>query len=54
MDVVDFISYREDLIGVISCTPRTPPDRVYLTWRSPDDPKALRRVVAVEFLPQPQ
>jgi hypothetical protein len=51
MSGVTFISHREDLRGAIECAPRTPPDRVYLTWREPDPPGSARRVVAVEFLP---
>jgi tetratricopeptide (TPR) repeat protein len=44
---IEFISYRPELAGAISCGPRTPPDRIYLTWRA-DEPS--RRIVAVEFL----
>jgi len=48
MDAVEFISYRKDLTGAVSCGPRTPPDRVYLTTR-PGTPAV---VVAIEFLPR--
>ena len=51
---VAFISHREDLRGGIACGPRTPPDRVYVTWRQDDSPGGVRRVVAVEFLPKPR
>ena len=54
MDGVTFISHREDLRGGIECAPRTPPDRVYVTWREPESPDGVRRVVAVEFLPLPR
>jgi Protein of unknown function (DUF1570) len=54
MDGVAFISHREDLRGGIECAPRTPPDRVYVTWREPHSPDSVRRVVAVEFLPLPR
>jgi hypothetical protein len=48
-DLVEFISYRDDLRGGISCGPRTPPDPVYLTWVAGD---LDGTVVAVEFLPR--
>jgi predicted nucleic acid-binding protein len=51
MSGVTFISHREDLRGGLECAPRTPPDRVYVTWRQDDSPSDNRRVVAVEFLP---
>ena len=51
---VAFISHREDLRGGVDCSPRTPPDRVYVTWREDDSPGGARRVVAVEFLPKPR
>jgi Tfp pilus assembly protein PilF len=54
MNGVTFISHREDLRGGVECAPRTPPDRVYVTWREDDRPGATRRVVAVEFLPKPR
>jgi hypothetical protein len=44
---IEFISYRADLRGAIACASRTPPDRVYLTWRAGD---LDGTVVAVEFL----
>jgi Flp pilus assembly protein TadD len=48
IDRIDFISYRNDVRGAITCGPRTPPDRVYLTWRPM---KGTKQIVAVEFLP---
>jgi tetratricopeptide (TPR) repeat protein len=54
MSGVAFISHREDLRGAIDCSARTPPDRVYVTWRQADTPDSGRRVVAVEFLPLPR
>jgi hypothetical protein len=48
MDAVEFISYRSDLGGAVTCGPRTPPDRVYLTTR----PGTPATVVAIEFLPR--
>ena len=49
-DAVDFISYRDDLTGSITCGPIKEPQRVYLTWR----PGAgnVRTAVAIEFLPK--
>ena len=51
---VAFISHREDLRGDIECGPRTPPDRVYVTWREDGSSGGAKRVVAVEFLPKPR
>ena len=45
---VDFITYREDLTGRVTCGPVKGAPRVYVTWRADGDNK---RVVAVEFLP---
>jgi hypothetical protein len=47
---VDFITYRNDLTGSVSCGPLKAPLPVYVTWRAGAKPGA-RRVVAVEFLP---
>ena len=54
MSGVAFISHREDLRGGLDCAARTPPDRVYVTWREDEPPGGTRRVVAVEFLPKPR
>ena len=45
---VEFIAHRPDFRGPVSCGGKTPPERVYLTWK----PVAgAPRAVAVEFLP---
>ena len=49
MDVVEFITYRDDLKGNVSCGPLTEPARVYVTWKQAAD--GDRTVVAIEFLP---
>jgi hypothetical protein len=49
MDRIDFITYRDDQTGVITCGAREPPERVYVTWRQKDK---TRQIVAVEFLPE--
>jgi hypothetical protein len=43
---VEYIAHTPTFRGPVSCGGRTPPDRVYLTWRP-----SAKRVVAVEFLP---
>jgi hypothetical protein len=51
LDGIEFISYRQELSGNVSCGPWTPPPHVYVTWR--EGPKAgTQVVVAVEFLPE--
>ena len=49
-DAVDFISYRDDLTGSITCGPIKEPQRVYLTWRR--GAGDVRTAVAIEFLPK--
>jgi tetratricopeptide (TPR) repeat protein len=55
---VEFITYRDDLSGSVLCGPRTPPDRVYVTWRPTSarqaqaSPPTDGEAVAVEFLPK--
>jgi tetratricopeptide (TPR) repeat protein len=57
-DDVEFITYRDDLRGSVLCGPRTPPDRVYVTWRPTSarepqsSPPTDGEAVAVEFLPK--
>ena len=57
-DDVQFISYRDDLKGSVSCGPCNPPDPVYVTWRpgraadAKLSPPIDGRVVAIEFLPK--
>ena len=50
---IDFITYREQQGGAISCGNRKPPDAVYVTWLPLEKPApgAAGRPVAVEFLP---
>jgi hypothetical protein len=53
IDAVEFLTYRADQTGVIQCGARTPPDKVYITWRAATGPAALDGIaVAVEFLPR--
>jgi hypothetical protein len=49
MPDVEFISYRDDLTGGVSCGPREPM-RVYVTWSEGPPPRREKIVVAVEFL----
>jgi hypothetical protein len=51
---VEFVTYREASPGAITCGIRTPPERVFLTWRpwSPAVRNIVGRVVAVELLPE--
>lgn len=49
---VDFVSYRGDLTGGVSCGPFKDPMRVYVTWREGPPPGLQKTVVAVEFLPK--
>ncbi|MEO8521685.1 MAG: DUF1570 domain-containing protein [Acidobacteriota bacterium] len=51
MDAVEFITYRGDLKGQVTCGPLPGPIHVYATWR-PAKGGASRIAVAVEFLPQ--
>jgi Protein of unknown function (DUF1570) len=48
---VEFISYRGDLTGGVSCGPFKEPMRVYVTWKDGAAP-GEKMVVAVEFLPK--
>lgn len=50
-DRVEFISYRTDLQGTVSCGARTPADHVYVSW-TPAEPDGI--AVAIEFLPKEQ
>jgi hypothetical protein len=45
---VDYIAHTPTFRGPVSCGGRTPPDRVYLTWKNAN---GVDRVIAVEFLP---
>jgi hypothetical protein len=50
-EAVDFITYRSDLSGSITCGPLKAPMPVYVTWRQGAGPGA-RIVIAIEFLPK--
>ena len=50
-DEVEFITYRDDLAGNISCGPWKEPMRVYLTWR-PGAVEGVKTAIAIEFLPK--
>jgi hypothetical protein len=51
MAQVQFVAYRDDLTGGVSCGKRTPM-HVYATWREGTTPRHEKVVVAVEFLPK--
>ncbi len=51
MQDVDFITYRDDFKGAISCGPMKESMRVYVTWRPGTGPDT-RVVVAIEVLPK--
>ena len=51
MSAVQFITYRDDLTGGVTCGKRTPM-RVYVTWREGTSPRHEKLAVAVEFLPK--
>jgi hypothetical protein len=51
MGEVQFITFRDDLTGGVSCGPRVPM-RVYATWREGASERHEKVVVAVEFLPR--
>ena len=50
-EAVDFITYRDDLSGALTCGPLKEPMPVYVTWRQGTAPLA-RQAVAIEFLPK--
>lgn len=52
LEDVQFISYGTGHVGPVSCGARTPPDRVYLTYRPDALTGSIGIVVAVEFLPR--
>jgi tetratricopeptide (TPR) repeat protein len=52
LDEVDFISYRDDLSGSVTCGPLNAPLPVYLTWRPGSEPPDAKVAIAVEFLPK--
>ena len=51
MAEVQFVTFRDDLNGGVTCGPRVPM-RVYATWREGSSPRHEKVVVAVEFLPK--
>ena len=50
IEAIDFITYRTDMPLEVGCQPRTPPDRVYVTWRPAIPPAREPTAIAVEFL----
>ncbi|HVH55101.1 MAG TPA: hypothetical protein VM791_02520, partial [Vicinamibacterales bacterium] len=51
MDAVEFLTYQSDQTGVIQCGARTPPEKVYVTWRPATNAPGFDGIaVAVEFL----
>jgi hypothetical protein len=50
LETVEFITYREDLAGSVSCGSWKPPASVYATWRT-GSTAGVKMLVAVEFLP---
>jgi hypothetical protein len=50
-DDVEFITFRDDLKGTITCGPVKDPMPVYMTWRAGQAPGS-KIVVAIEFLPK--
>jgi hypothetical protein len=46
---VEFIAHRADFRGPVTCGGKTPPERVFLTYKKVGN---AGRVVAVEFLPR--
>jgi Flp pilus assembly protein TadD len=58
LDRIDFITYRDDLRGNVSCGRQPGAMQVYLTWRAPSAgepalPAGIEgRVVAIEYLPK--
>jgi tetratricopeptide (TPR) repeat protein len=53
---VEFVSYRDDLLGEMKCGAREPEDLVYVTWKdgapAAAGAPASKTIVAVEFLPK--
>lgn len=50
-DEVEFITYRPDLTGPVSCGPAKEVMKVYLTWK-PGPTDGSKLAVAIEFLPK--
>jgi uncharacterized protein DUF1570 len=51
MGEVQFITFRDDLTGGVSCGPRVPM-RVYATWKEGTSGRHEKVLIAVEFLPK--
>lgn len=51
---VDFITYRDDLRGSVTCGPLKPAMAVYVTFRPGTDRASRGVAVAIEFLPKPR
>ena len=51
LNAVDFITYREDITGSVTCGNIDPPLRVYVTWRA-GAAAGTRVAVAIEILPK--
>jgi hypothetical protein len=52
LDDIDFITYRDDVGGVVQCGALNAPMAVLLTWRATPGAPGTRVAVAVEFLPR--
>ena len=50
-DVVEFITYRDDIRGQVECGPRKPPARVLVTLRLDAGARIRGAASAVEFVP---
>jgi hypothetical protein len=48
---IEFLTYRDDVTGGVSCGPREPL-HVYVSWREGSSSGREKVVVAVEFLPR--
>jgi len=51
MGEVQFVTFRDDLTGGVSCGPRVPM-RVYATWKEGTSERHEKVLIAVEFLPK--
>jgi hypothetical protein len=51
LSVLQFISYRPDLLGEIGCGVRTPADPVLVTYLATENQPTIGTAIAVEFVP---